>query len=150
MNAKRLAGLVLLVIAASCSDTTAPIKQITDLAVARKQWQEQNLHTYAFTLQRSCFCINVHPLQVVVLDDTVAGVLDLTTGTAVDRQLGETVGDLFAFIQGAIDNHAYLIRAEYDAAKGFPTAIDYDGDAQAADDEVSFRASDVHPIAPPP
>jgi hypothetical protein len=41
-----------------------------------------------------------------------------------------------------------LIRAEYDSLKGFPTAIDHDGAASIADDEISFRASDVHPISP--
>jgi hypothetical protein len=43
-----------------------------------------------------------------------------------------------------------MIRAEYDAAKGFPTEIDYDGEAQIADDEISFRVSDVHLVTPPP
>jgi hypothetical protein len=85
-----------------------------------------------------------------VLSDTVAGVLDLETGTTADRQLGETVEDLFIFVQTAIDGHAQMIRAEYDAAKGFPTEIDYDGEAQIADDEISFRVSDVHPVTPPP
>jgi hypothetical protein len=56
---------------------------------------------------------------------------------------------LFTFIQNAIDGHAQMIRAEYDAAKGFPTEIDYDGAAQIADDEISFRVSDVHPVTPP-
>jgi hypothetical protein len=41
-----------------------------------------------------------------------------------------------------------LIRAEYDAAQGFPAAIDFDGKAEIADDEISFRISDVHPITP--
>jgi len=89
-------------------------------------------------------------LFVVVLSDTVAGVLDLETQTSVDPHLGQTVDDLFAFIQDAIDRPAQWIHAEYDPLKGFPTAIDYDGAALIADDEISFRASDVHPISPPP
>lgn len=59
--------------------------------------------------------MNVHPLYVLVLSDTVAGVFDLDTGTFVDRQLGETVEALFTFVQNAIDRPAQLIRAEYDA-----------------------------------
>jgi len=81
-----------------------------------------------------------------VLSDTVAGVLDLDTTESVDRRLGETIDGLFSFIQSAIDRPAQLIRAQYDVAKGFPTEIDYDGAAQIADDEISFRISDVHPI----
>jgi hypothetical protein len=71
------------------------------------------------------------------------------TGATVDRRLGEAVEGLFTFIQSAIDRPAHLIRAQYDAAKGFPAEIDYDGAAQIADDEIFFRASDVHPITPP-
>ena len=132
----------------SCSDAIGPADQITDLAAARERWHAQNLHTYAFTLQRSCFCGNVHPLYVAVLSDTVAGVFDLETGMPVDRQLGETVDDLFAFVQNAIERRARLIRAEYDAAKGFPAEIDYDGASQIADDEIFYRVTDVHPITP--
>ena len=149
MNPMRLVGLALLVVATSCSDAVGPKQEITELETAHQRWRAQNLHTYAFTLQRACFCGNVHPLYVLVLRDSVAGVLDLQTGAMVDRQLGETVEDLFSFIQTAIDRPAHLIRAEYDATKGFPTEIDYDGAAQIADDEIFFRVSDVHPIPPP-
>jgi hypothetical protein len=149
MNPARLAGLAWLVGAVSCRDAVGPERRPTDLEAGHQLWRAQNLHTYAFTLQRSCFCGNVHPLYVLVLSDTVAGVLDLETGTTVDRQLGETVEGLFTFIQNAIDRPAQLIRAEYDAAKGFPTEIDYDGAANIADDEVSYRVSDVHPVPPP-
>jgi len=83
-----------------------------------------------------------------VQSDTVAAVLDFVTFEGVDRSLGETVDGLFTFIQNAIDRPAELIRAEYDATKGFPTTIDYDGAAQIADDEIFFRISDVHPISP--
>ena len=150
MNPIRLAGLAVLAIAISCSDATGPGHQHTDLEAARQLWRAQDLHTYAFTIQRSCFCANVHRLYVFVLSDTVAGVLDLETAEAVDRQLGATVEDLFTFVQNAIDDHAQVIRAEYDAAKGFPTEIDYDGKAQIADDEISFHVSDVHTVPPPP
>jgi uncharacterized protein DUF6174 len=146
MTLRGLAGLTLLAVAASCGDATAPGRQVTDLDAARQQWRAQNLHTYAFTIQRSCFCTNVHPLYVLVLSDTVAGVLDFETGQWVDRQLGETVEGLFTFIQNATDRPARVIRADYDATRGFPTEIDYDGAAQIADDEIFYRISDVHPV----
>ena len=150
MNSLRLAAVTLLGLAISCSDATGPGQHVTDLEAARQQWRAQNLHTYAFTLQRSCFCVNTRPLFVVVLSDTVAGVVDFQTGQSLDRQFGETVDGLFTFIQNAIDQRAQKIQATYDPAKGFPTEIDYDGAAQIADDEIFFRISDVHPITPPP
>lgn len=133
----------------SCGDATGLRRETNDLEQARQLWRAQNLHTYAFILQRSCFCANVHPLYVAVFADTVAGVIDLETGSQVDSQLGKTVEDLFTFVQRAIDQRAHVIRAEYDAGKGFPTEIDYDGAERIADDEIFFRASDVHPISPP-
>lgn len=149
MNLIRIAGLAVVVGAVACSDVAGPGRPTTDLEAAHQLWRAQNLHTYAFTVQQSCFCGNLHPLYVLVLSDTVAGVLDPKTAEPVDRRLGQTVEDLFTFIQGAIDRHAQRIDATYDAAKGFPTNIDYDGAATIADDEISYRVSDVHPIAPP-
>ena len=149
MKPTPLVFLVLLAGAASCRDAAGPDRHPSDLEAARQRWQAQNLHTYAFTVQRSCFCGNVHPLYVLVLSDTVAGVLDLETAVPVDRQLGETVEDLFTFIQNAIGRPAQLIHAEYDAAKGFPTVIDYDGAAAIADDEITYHISDVHLVSPP-
>ena len=146
MNRWRLAALAVLAVTMSCRDTTAPI---FDLATARARWHAQNLHTYEFTLQRSCFCMT-DPLHVTVANDTVSDVLDLKTGASITRQAGQTVEDLFAFIQSAIDNHAHVIHAEFDASKGFPISIDYDGSAQAADDEVSIRVSDLHPLLAEP
>jgi hypothetical protein len=148
MTSLRLAATALLFAAISCGDATGPKRLTGDLEAARDRWRAQNLHTYAFQLQRSCFCVNTHRLFVAVVNDAVTGVLDLDTGEFVDIRLGETVDGLFTFIQDAIDRHAELIRATYDPAQGVPTAIDYDGAARIADDEISFRITNVHPIEP--
>jgi len=149
MNPIRLAGLALLAAAASCSDSTSPLPQFFELQAARSRWHAQNLHTYAVVVQHSCFCGNVNPLYTVVVNDEVAGVLDLQTNQSLDPKSSQSVDDLFDFIQRAIDQHADVIRVEFDPTKGFPTSIDYDGSAGIADDEVSFRITDVHPITPP-
>jgi hypothetical protein len=149
MTPTRFAGLALVVLAMACGDTvgTEP-REMSDFETAHQRWQAQDLHTYAFTLQRACFCANVHPLYVFVVNDSVNGVFDLETGKWVDPKLGETVEDLFTFIQHASDDHVRLIRVEYDGIQGFPTQIDYDGAAQIADDEVSYRITNVHPVTP--
>jgi hypothetical protein len=148
MNLTRLAGFALLVVATACSDSTGPTRRITDLERARARWRAQNLHTYAFRLQRSCFCANVDPLFVAVVDDHVVGVLDLETGEYVDTRWGETVDDLFSFVETAIDQQAAVIEVRYDVVKGFPAEINYDGAAGIADDELRLSADDVHPITP--
>ena len=152
MKITRLVTYALLVAAVSCSDALGPVvpnPQTDELETARQRWRAQNLHTYAFTLQRSCFCLSTGPLYVLVLSDTVAGVIDFGTAQPLDRQFGKTIDELFAFIQTAIDLPARHIRVEYDSLKGFPTEIEYDGAAQVADDEIFYRITDVHPISPP-
>jgi hypothetical protein len=146
MNSSRLAVLASLVLAISCRDAVGPVRPLTDLDAARQRWRAQNLHTYAFTLQRSCACTNVDPLNVLVVGDTVAGAFDLESGVWVDSQLGETVEDLFTLVQNATNNPPRLIRVQYDAAKGFPTEIDYRETAQIADDEIVYHLSGVHPV----
>ena len=148
MNPIRVAGLALLAAAVSCSDATSPRPRPAELQAARARWRAQNLHTYAVVVQHSCFCANVNPLYTVVVNDRVVGVLDLQSNQSLDPTLSQSVDDLFDFIERAFDRHAEMIRVEFDPVKGFPTAIDYDGSARIADDEISFRVSDVHPITP--
>jgi hypothetical protein len=149
MKPNRLAGLALLAAAISCSDATAPLPQMAELQAARLRWRAQNLHDYAVVVQHSCFCGYVSPLYTVVLDDTVAGVVDLQSGASIDPRVCESVDDLFAVIESAIQRHAEVIRAEFDPEKGFPTAIELDGAARIADDEIFYRITDVHPITRP-
>lgn len=145
-----VAALALLAVVVSCSDAVGPTRKTRELDVARQRWHAQDLHTYAFTVQRSCFCGNVHPLFVIVVSDTVAGVFDLEDGfKQVDSHLGETIEELFTFIQQAIDKPAEKIDVVYDPTRGFPVQVDYDGSAQIADDEIFYRVSDVHPISVP-
>src|SRR4051794_15668320 len=101
MRSIRLAGLALLAAVLSCRDATGPRAQIAQLDAARKVWQAQELHDYALTIQRNCFCDNTRPLYVLVLSDTVAGAFDLETGAWVDRRLGLTVDGLFDFVDYA-------------------------------------------------
>jgi hypothetical protein len=134
----------------SCSDSAAPhsAPMLTDLQAAHELWQAQKLHSYAFTLQRTCFCANTHRLFVAVENDTLAGVFDLDDGAFVDSTLGMTVEGLFSFVQQAIDRPAQKIHVEYDPSQGFPSLIDYDGSAQIADDEIEYHLSNVHLITP--
>jgi hypothetical protein len=150
MNPIRIAAIALLSLGVSCSDATSPRPQTAELEAARLRWRAQNLHTYAAVIQRGCFCGNVNPLYVAVVNDAVAGVLDLETGEAVDTRLGETIDDLFDFVEGAIEGHAATIRAEFDPGRGFPTMIEFDGRVAIADDEIVYHVSDVHAIPPRP
>jgi hypothetical protein len=152
MNRLRLclARLTLLAVVMSCSDNVAPqsAPRVANLRAAQARWRSRNLHTYAFSLRRTCFCANTHRLFVIVKDDAVVGVFDLDDGVFVDSVLGVTIEGLFSFVQHAIDRPAQKIDVQYDAAQGFPALIDYDGSAQIADDEIEYHVSDVHLITP--
>src|SRR5690349_5606698 len=86
MKPRFFAAFAVLMLASSCSDAVAPAAP-TPLSEAQQRWRQQDLHTYAYTLQRSCFCGNVDPLYDAVVRDTVVGVLDLETGNWVDIEL---------------------------------------------------------------
>jgi hypothetical protein len=136
----RAFAAALFVFAAGCGDVLSPG---SELGVARQRWKAQNLHSYSFTLQRSCFCPSVQPLRVTVVGDSVVSVIDPATNKPVDLRSGETIDGLFRFIENAIARKAAVLEVQYDAVAGFPTRINYDGSFRVADDELTYTASNV-------
>jgi hypothetical protein len=139
----RALALALFPLAAGCSDVLSPGSGLTELAAARQRWNGQNLQSYSFTLQRSCFCVNVQPLRVTVIGDAVVSVVDPATNKPVDLRSGETIDGLFRFIENAIATKAAVLEVRYDAVAGFPTHINFDGSFRVADDELTYTASNV-------
>ena len=140
------AGLALL-LATSCSDSTAPGQKITELGVARTRWASRGYRDYSFTFTALCFCANVHPIRAVVVRDSVTTAVDLVTNQPVDARLVQTVDQLFAFIQDRIGKPVAKLDVTYDAQLGYPITIEYDGAANAADDEVTYNVRDVVPYS---
>lgn len=54
---------------------------------------------------------------------------------------------LFDEIARAIDQHAAALAVSYDPVRGYPVTIDIDRDFRIADEEVSYRASELAPLS---
>jgi hypothetical protein len=108
----------------------------SDLAVARATWKERGFDAYRFRLRRSCFCPPAHG-RVLVRD-----------GRPVRAPKGlkryATASRLFKLIADAIDRKASGLDVTY-GPRGFPRKIAIDYDDLAADEELGFTTSRLHP-----
>jgi hypothetical protein len=140
---RRFALVALLALCASCSDALSPESKLTELDAARRKWAQKGFPLYLYTMRRVCFCINTNPLDVSVSNGKVVQVYDQTQQKTVDLAFGQTVEQLFEFVDSAIRNGAATIDVSYDAALGFPIFINYDGSRVIADDELTITAGNM-------
>lgn len=133
-----------------CGDGTSPVSQRLELQANRAKWQRAALASYTLVLQESCFCAYTQPVRLYVVNDVIVRALPFSGDTAVSPAFFPTVGRLFAFIDDAITRHAAVLRVTYDPTLGYPVEIVYDGAVNVADDEITYRLSDLHESPPPP
>ncbi len=133
-----------------CGDGTSPVSQLLELQANRAKWQRAALSSYTLVLQESCFCAYTQPVRLYVVNDVIVRALPFSGDTAVSPTFFPTVDRLFAFIDDAITRHAAVLRVTYDPALGYPVEIVYDGAVNVADDEITYRLSDLHESPPPP
>jgi hypothetical protein len=137
----RFGALLLLGLATSCESPTAPGDRGL-LAEARARWQARNQDSYNFELNRNCFCVlGGRRMTVSVRAGVVVGAVYLDASGPVEPALLSfipTVPDLFDLIQNALEKGVASFLAEYDPDLGYPTRIEIDYSATAADDEIAF------------
>lgn len=150
--------LALILLVAGCSfSPLGSDDPLDELRAHRALWNRQSLDDYRFQIQIGCFCppYLVQPSTVVVRADTVAAVLDPTTGepqrspssdeplTARQQADFPTIDAIFDRVERALRNEADRVEVQYDDGRGFvrDTALDVDEDA--ADDDVSYQISNV-------
>jgi len=142
--------LTLTLLLAACSAPTAPSDRDA-LLQARARWEALGSDSYTFELVRGCFCVVAGRVTVSVQHGVVVGAEYLDSRSAVEPVLLTylpTVPDLFDLIADALDRGAASLLVSYDSSYGFPTRIEVDYSATAADDELSFTASDLRFAAP--
>lgn len=112
---------------------------------ARQLWSAQGWDSYAFTLQRLCFCAGgTDPAEVVVLAGARVSVTVLETGLPVPAEYAQyylTVAELFDFVEDAIDRKAHEIVVSYHRTLGYPVSVRIDYIENAIDEEMAFAAS---------
>ncbi len=154
--ASRLASratLVLIAVAALSSCNDDPLRpQVRTLDAAEALWQASGAgDSYVITQVRECFCASQGgSYAVTVINDSVVGVRNLTTGDEVpeaERAWYRTVSDLFAEVRRSLATSGTLREVEYDRMRGFPTTLSLDPIRNAVDDEIVYRTAFVGTLA---
>lgn len=143
----RLPLLALALLAAACSGGPFDASGArAELRAARARWEAGGAADYAYTVRRVCFCGPevVGPVRVEVRGGRTVSVSPLEGRTpapgAFDRL--DTVEEMFASVQDAIDADPYLLDARYDPARGHPVSVAVDYDRRAVDEEGGFAVTD--------
>ena len=100
---------------------------------------------YAYTLRVACYCVYTGPTRVTVREGEVAraeALADLggTPQSTVDA-VAQTLAELSA-IAARAEREADHVTVQVDPTYGFPTELSIDWTAAAADDEVTYTATD--------
>ncbi len=119
----------------------------TEIESNRSLWARTGGHDYQITVERSCFCPDVSPIQVTVVDREVVQAIRLVpddpqTIEQADYEDWFTIEGLFDVAEEALDD-ADEVTLDFDADHGFPTAIEIDWMRDAIDDESSYYAQDL-------
>lgn len=144
-----IASVCSVCLVAACGDLLSPGSERSRLDTNRQKWLAHGYVDYQFTLQAACFCAINGPVRIVVQSDSILTVTQISTGKPLDAKYLPTINKLFDFVEQGIAQGAATLRVTYDPTIGYPTQIDYDGSVNIADDEVTYIASDVTPVARP-
>jgi hypothetical protein len=128
--------------------TTLAGDEVTEgLTAAKAKWDESAPHSYTFVLDRLCFCGEVGPYTITVVDDAPASITR-ANGRPVrgeTRQyLPGTIDELFEMIEADAAS-AHVVVATFDDRSGHPVNVYVDSIANAVDDEVTYVVRDLRP-----
>lgn len=145
MNLSQTLPLILVLLTFSCVKNTEVLPE-EELSVEEQKWRDQNLKSYEFTLQISCFCIREYtlPKRVVVQNNEVVQVDDTPYEELNDSAI-QTIDGYFDFIRETRKQNPDEEEITYDTDLGYPTYIFFDISYQMADEEIRYTISELTP-----
>lgn len=145
MNLSQTLPLILVLLTFSCVKNTEVLPE-EELSVEEQKWRDQNLASYEFTLQISCFCIREYtlPKRVVVQNNEVVQVDDTPYKELNDSAI-QTIDGYFDFIRETRKQNPDEEEITYDTDLGYPTYIFFDISYQMADEEIRYTISELIP-----
>ena len=145
MNLSQTLPLILVLLTFSCVKNTEVLPE-EELSVEEQKWRDQNLKSYEFTLQISCFCIREYtlPKRVVVQNNEVVQVDDTPYEELNDSAI-QTIDGYFDFIRETRKQNPDEEEITYDTNLGYPTYIFFDISYQMADEEIRYTISELIP-----
>jgi hypothetical protein len=111
------------------------------LEQAEAKWATEGPSSYVVTLRRICYCGEVEPRQVTVVDGVVTDVRLVGAAAPLPFEHWQwypSVEALFVMLREAIDMPAHDIEAEYDPVRGYARDVWIDWSMNIADEEVGF------------
>jgi hypothetical protein len=149
MATLRMAGGAILALAASGASADA---QLDD---ARARWRSAAFSSYEYGYHKYCECHRDSPPETIVTirDGKVVGVRHRPSGTATEVPAAEKNFDYYWTVDGLFDliasaqTRGAQVRAQYDAALGFPREIYIDYDAELIGDELDLRLTTASNLA---
>lgn len=146
MNLSQTLPLILVLLTFSCVKNTEVLPE-EELSVEEQKWRDQNLKSYEFTLQISCFCIREYtlPKRVVVQNNEVVQV-DGTPYEELNDSAIQTIDGYFDFIRETRKQNPDEEEITYDTDLGYPTYIFFDISYQMADEEIRYTISELTPF----
>jgi hypothetical protein len=115
----------------------------------RNKWNDLELVDYDYSLQVSCLCFPDYtsPKIIQVRDSEIVFVAELETGEEASYTDHDTVDDLFAAIQRAIDNLYSDIDVEYNERLGYPMEVSTNPSTQISDAAGTYtQIMDLAPL----
>lgn len=118
----------------------------------RDRWGSEQVYSYRYTLELSCFCPSgaAGPVAIEVTDGEITSLVPVREDVDVPEsewQWFRTVDELFVLIEAAIEDRADRFEVRYHPTSGHPTRITLDFDHNYADDEVFVTVSDLEIVA---
>lgn len=146
MNLSQTLSLILVLLTFSCVKNTEVLPE-EELSVEEQKWRDQNLKSYEFTLQISCFCIREYtlPKRVVVQNNEVVQVDDTPYEELNDSAI-QTIDGYFDFIRETRKQNPDEEEIIYDTDLGYPTSIFFDISYQMADEEIRYTIGELIPL----
>ncbi len=130
---------------------SGPSRSLDRFNEAKKLWDRENPASYAVTVQRLCFCGNVDPVRIVVVNRQVVSRTVVATQQPLPANLIEFYPDvpgLFAIVRDAYAR-ADAINVSFDGRYGFPADASIDYIKSAIDDELTLKVTDFALAATP-
>jgi len=133
----------------ACSDLGPEEEDLlAEIVEHRRTWESVRPPSYAYTLERQCFCVEEArgPVRVRVTSGSVTERTYVTGGgkVAVDLiGLFPSVEGLFDLLEQAVRQGAREVRITWDHELGVPREAWIDYDVRIADEEQGFRVVEL-------
>jgi Family of unknown function (DUF6174) len=114
----------------------------------RALWASKNLNSYGYTLQRSCFCPEEYTkaMRLEVRNRSLASIKYVDSGLDVAEKFRPNVFKIESFfdlIDSTQSKGGHVGNLQFDATFGYPTQMNLDPIPNAADDETTYKLSDL-------